>query len=107
MVFVKDSRLQNVIADHPIFSGVGNGSERINIGSVSSFLSSPQLPAQILSSEPAVKPSDDNEIRNVVAVRGAEIFFAIDGQVRCVDCANIRESKNSRSYKVRSCHISN
>ncbi|KAK9382603.1 uncharacterized protein V2V93DRAFT_365565 [Kockiozyma suomiensis] len=100
MVFVKDSRLQNVIADHPIFSGVGNGSERINIGSVSSFLSSPQLPAQILSSEPAVKPSDDNEIRNVVAVRGAEIFFAIDGQVRCVDCANIRESKNSRSYKI-------
>ncbi|KAK9476627.1 hypothetical protein V1514DRAFT_364391 [Lipomyces japonicus] len=77
MSFVKNQRIQDVLSDHPIFSGLFSSKNTFAINSkVAASLNRP-LPS---SSGQAV-----NGIKNLLVARGTDVFVAVDGQIRCAN----------------------
>ncbi|KAK9451710.1 uncharacterized protein V1518DRAFT_409316 [Limtongia smithiae] len=90
MPFVKNAKLQNAFANHPIFVDVvGTHDQRVGMSRRDRDLN--------------IRDMKDLGSRELIAVRGSEVFVATGGEVRCADCANIRNSLNSlRYYKTLS-----
>ncbi|KAJ8097857.1 hypothetical protein POJ06DRAFT_260304 [Lipomyces tetrasporus] len=96
MLFTKSSKLQNVISDHPIFSEISStqvlSDESLKFSSIVSLID------QKKHLKVAGYGETDSNIRDVIAVRGTEIFLAAEGQIRCADCGKVQEAGNQLRY---------
>ncbi|KAK9237240.1 hypothetical protein V1525DRAFT_450727 [Lipomyces kononenkoae] len=96
MLFSKSSKLQQIISDHPIFSEI-NSNELPDKGG-SSVLS---LIHKNITTAFTGHDETDSIAQDIIAVRGTEIFVAVQGQIRCADFGKIREAGNHwRYYKT-------
>ncbi|KAK9360270.1 hypothetical protein V1504DRAFT_455456 [Lipomyces starkeyi] len=99
MLFTKSSKLQNIISDHPIFSEINSENDlpdKFERVSKIAPLIHPEKNVQFTG----YSETDSNAL-DIIAVRGTEIFLAVQGQIRCADFGKIREVGNHwRYYKT-------
>ncbi|KAK9467802.1 hypothetical protein V1512DRAFT_260116 [Lipomyces arxii] len=94
MSYSANPSLQRFLADHPIFSDIlpikPEPAQKVNLASVKTAID----PSQEYSGYGL----NDAQMRNVVVTRGTELFVAVNGQIRCADCARIRELGDHLQY---------
>ncbi|KAK9365697.1 hypothetical protein V1509DRAFT_632185 [Lipomyces kononenkoae] len=96
MLFTKSSKLQQIISDHPIFSEI-NSNERLD----ETDLAVVSLRHKTITTPFKGYGETDSAPQDIIAVRGTEVFLAVQGQIRCADFGRIRDAGNQwRYYKT-------